>query len=168
MSYSAFFRWPPLNLCCCQFEGENICSKDLLQTSMCSSELVWKIWSRTAQNWLQPPNDPRPATKMPPISYIWITDSCLPIGPFKLLWRPLFTDMPMSIWRFFRFTKCLSLKRLLLFCQYTISASQPKVFPNMREFSISWLKLKTRSTSLNCKSRLTCRRCLPESRKGFF
>ena len=93
-----FFGCRPLDLCCCQFEGENICSKDLHPPAsmICSSDLVEKVGSR-AQNWLQRPNDPRPATKMPPISYIWITGSCLPIVPFKSLRRTSFYWQPSSL-----------------------------------------------------------------------
>ena len=77
-----FFGSRPLDLCSRQFEAENICSKDLdpPASSMCSSDFVRKVGSR-AQNWLQWPNDPRPATKMPPISY-WAE---LPTRVFQLL-----------------------------------------------------------------------------------
>ena len=112
-SNGPFFGYRPLDLCSCQFEAENVCSKDLdppaSKRACAVPTLLEKFEAELIAATQRPPTGNQNA---PNFLLSRITHPCLPIVAFKLLWRPLFASKPSSICCFFRFTKFLSLNRL--------------------------------------------------------
>ena len=94
-SQDPFFGYRPLDLCSCQFEPENVCSKDLdppaSKRACAVPTLLEKFEAELIAATQRPPTGNQNA---PNFLLSRITHPCLPIVAFKLLWRPLFASRP--------------------------------------------------------------------------